>query len=107
MGKDRALSGARDLRDYFEAGSKPREDWGVGMEYERVGVFTDTGRAIPYHGQRSLSALLARLVSREGWRPRYSGPHIIALENDQAAIHLEPGGQLELSGAVRASPGSG
>ncbi|HMC83008.1 MAG TPA: glutamate-cysteine ligase family protein [Candidatus Polarisedimenticolia bacterium] len=100
MGKDRALTGAADLQDYFEAGSKPREDWGVGIEYERVGVFTDTGRAIPYHGQRSLSALLARLVSREGWRPRYSGPHIIALENDLAAIHLEPGGQLELSGAV-------
>jgi glutamate--cysteine ligase len=97
---DRVLTGPGDLEDYFEQGARPREDWGVGIEYERLGVFLDSGRAIPYHGQRSLSALLARLVSRDGWRPVYAGGDIIALEGDGPRLTIEPGGQLELSGAV-------
>ncbi len=100
MANERILESVRDLEGYFEGGSKPPEDWGVGIEYERVGVFAESGRAIPYHGRRSLSALLARLVAGEGWRPLYAGAHIIALEKDGTRITLEPGGQMELSGAV-------
>ncbi|PYQ14296.1 MAG: glutamate--cysteine ligase [Acidobacteria bacterium] len=98
--EDRVLTGPRDLEGYFDQGARPREEWGVGIEYERLGVFADTGRAIPYNGPRSVSAILARLVSMEGWRPIYAGPHIIALEGDGPRLTLEPGGQLELSGAV-------
>ncbi len=100
MEPERILESVRDLEGYFDQGSKSREDWGVGIEYERLGVFSESGRAAPYHGPRSVSALLARLVSAEGWRPIYSGAHIIALERDRTRITLEPGGQLELSGAV-------
>jgi len=100
MEEDCVLGSSRDLEHYFEQGCKPREKWGVGIEYERVGVFSESGRAIPYEGPISLSTLLARLVSQEGWHPLYSGPHIIALEKDRTHISLEPGGQLELSGAV-------
>jgi len=98
--RDRVLTGPGDLEDYFELGARPREDWGVGIEYERLGVFLDSGQAIPYHGQRSLSALLARLVARDGWRPVYAGGNIIALEGDGPRLTIEPGGQLELSGEV-------
>jgi len=100
MSKDGILESARDLEGYFESGAKPPEEWGTGIEYERVGVFTESGRAVPYHGPRSLSALLARLVSAKGWHPLYAGEHVIALEADHARITLEPGGQMELSGAV-------
>src|SRR5262249_35526996 len=97
---ERPLSSPRDLEDYFDQGSRPREEWGVGIEYERLGVFADTGRVIPYHGPRSLSAILARLVSHGGWRPVYAGPNIIALDGESSRFTMEPGGQLELSGAV-------
>ena len=100
MTEDGILEGAQDLQGYFEAGAKPPEEWGAGIEYERVGVLSESGRAIPYHGPRSLSALLSRLVSAEGWRPVYAGENVIALEMDHARITLEPGGQMELSGAV-------
>src|SRR5437867_8949541 len=100
MEKDCVLGSSRDLEHYFDLGCKPHEEWGVGIEYERVGVFSGSGRAIPYEGPKSLSALLSRLVSQEGWHPLYSGPHIIALEKGRTRISLEPGGQLELSGAV-------
>jgi len=39
----------------------------------------------------------------EGWRPLYAGGHIIALEKEGTRITLEPGGQMELSGAVHRS----
>lgn len=95
------LESVSDLAGYFEDGGKPREEWGVGIEYERVGVHSESGNAIPYAGPRSLSTVLARLVAMDGWRPVYAGPHIIALEGERAThISLEPGGQLELSGAV-------
>src|SRR3990172_591781 len=100
MPDDPILESPRDLEGYFERGSKAPEDWGVGIEYERAGVLAESGRAVPYQGPRSVSALLSRLVAHEGWRPLYHGPHIIALERDRSRITLEPGGQLELSGAV-------
>jgi glutamate--cysteine ligase len=100
MLEDGTLEDVRDLEGYFQSGAKPPEDWGIGIEYERAGVFAESGRAIPYHGRASLAALLARLVSMDGWHPAYAGEHIIALEKDGVRITVEPGGQLELSGKV-------
>ena len=97
---ERPLESTADLEGYFDRGSRPREEWGVGIEYERLGVFADSGRAIPYHGTRSLSAILTRLVSHDRWRPVYAGPHIIALDGEGCRLTMEPGGQLELSGSV-------
>jgi glutamate--cysteine ligase len=97
---ERPLESPADLEGYFDQGSKPREEWGVGIEYERLGVLADSGRAIPYHGSRSLSAILTRLVSHDRWRPVYAGSHIIALDGKGCRLTMEPGGQLELSGGV-------
>ena len=97
---EQPLESPADLEGYFDQGSKPREEWGAGIEYERLGVFADSGRAIPYHGTRSLSAILTRLVSHDRWRPVYAGSHIIALDGEGSRLTMEPGGQLELSGGV-------
>jgi glutamate--cysteine ligase len=83
---------------YFEAGAKPRAEWRVGTEYEKIGVDRKTGRAARYYGPRGIEAVLRRLADRFGWAPRLHGEHVIALEGRKAAITLEPGGQLELSG---------
>ena len=58
-----------DLKGYFDLGSKPRERWGLGLEYERVGVFRDTGLAVPYEGRASVETLLAALARERGWSP--------------------------------------
>ncbi|HEU5181202.1 MAG TPA: glutamate-cysteine ligase family protein, partial [Candidatus Polarisedimenticolia bacterium] len=97
---ERPLESPADLEGYFDQGSKPREEWGVGIEYERLGVFADSGRAIPYHGARSLSAILTRLVAHGRWRPVYAGRNMIALDGEGCRLTMEPGGQLELSGGV-------
>ena len=86
------------LIEYFATGAKPRSEWRVGTEYEKVAVDRRTGRAARYYGPRGIEAVLRRLANKFGWTPRLEGDHVIALEGRKATITLEPGGQLELSG---------
>jgi glutamate--cysteine ligase len=86
------------LIEYFDSGAKPRSEWRVGTEYEKIAVDRETGRAARYYGPRGIEAILRRLADRYGWTPRFEGEHVIALEGRKATITLEPGGQLELSG---------
>jgi glutamate--cysteine ligase len=86
--------------EYFLRGAKPAAAWGVGMEYERLGLDARTGRSIPYFGPRGVEAVLRALADRFGWEKHRENGHVIGLRRDGSAITLEPGGQLELSGGV-------
>lgn len=86
--------------DYFLGGAKPPSAWGLGLEYERLGLGRCSGRALPYAGRRGVEGILELLSERCGWEPIRENGHVIALEREGAAVTLEPGGQLELSGAV-------
>ena len=88
-----------DLAAWLEAGCKPRQDWRIGTEHEKFGYCTDTLKPLPYDGERSVKAVLEGLRDRFGWAPILEGDNIIGLEKDGANVSLEPGGQLELSGA--------
>ncbi|MEM9784813.1 MAG: glutamate--cysteine ligase, partial [Pseudomonadota bacterium] len=88
-----------DLAAYMANGCKPREDWRIGTEHEKFGYCVDTHRPLPYAGERSIVAVLEGLRDRFGWSPLSEGGNIIGLEKDGANVSLEPGGQLELSGA--------
>ncbi len=87
-----------ELEAYFHNAAKPRSAWRVGTEYEKVGIRRDTGKAIPYSGPAGVEAILRRLVEEYNWEPAEEDGHIIALVRGPAQIHLEPGGQIELSG---------
>jgi glutamate--cysteine ligase len=88
------------LIEYFEQAVKPRECWRVGTEYEKVAVRRSDGRAVPFSGPRGIEALLRRLAERYGWEPLEEDGRVVALQGRKAAITLEPGGQVELSGEV-------
>ncbi|MFX0546637.1 glutamate--cysteine ligase [Roseovarius sp. S1116L3] len=87
------------LAEYLEAGNKPKEDWRIGTEHEKFGYCKDTHQPIPYNGERSVSAVLEGLRDAHGWAPVTEDGNLIGLEKDGANVSLEPGGQLELSGA--------
>jgi glutamate--cysteine ligase len=87
------------LAEYLEAGCKPPEDWRIGTEHEKFGYCRDTLMPLPYEGERSVRAMLEGLQQRFGWDPIFEGDNIIGLQKDGANVSLEPGGQLELSGA--------
>ncbi|MCP3971987.1 MAG: glutamate--cysteine ligase [Rhodobacteraceae bacterium] len=87
------------LAEYLSSGCKPREDWRIGTEHEKFGYCRDTRQPLPYDGPRSIRAMLEGLHYRFGWQPIHEADNIIGLEKEGANISLEPGGQLELSGA--------
>jgi len=87
-----------DLIRYFEEGGKPRADWRIGTEYEKVVVRSADATAIPYSGAGGVEDLLRRMAANYGFEPEDEHGHVLALKGERAAITLEPGGQIELSG---------
>ena len=87
------------LAGFLEAGCKPRIDWRIGTEHEKFGYCHDTQKPLPYEGPRSIRAMLEGLRDSFGWAPVEEAGKIIGLVKDGANVSLEPGGQLELSGA--------
>ncbi|WP_333683459.1 glutamate--cysteine ligase [Pontibaca methylaminivorans] len=87
------------LAEYLADGCKPEADWRIGTEHEKFGYCKDTLKPIPYEGPRSVRAMLEGLRDAHGWAPVLEAGKLIGLEKGQANISLEPGGQLELSGA--------
>jgi glutamate--cysteine ligase len=87
-----------ELEAFFHDSGKPPARWRVGTEYEKVGIDRVTGKAIPYFGPRGVERILRELIDRFGWEPDEQDGHIIALKRNIHEIHLEPGGQIELSG---------
>jgi glutamate--cysteine ligase len=89
------------LVEYFRSAAKPRSAWRIGIEQEKIAVLGD-GRPVPYDGSPGISEILERLVQR-GFKPDLEDGHIIALEREAERITIEPGGQLELSGAAQST----
>jgi glutamate--cysteine ligase len=87
-----------DLIASLSDGCKPKDQWRIGTEHEKFGFDLKTLAPLPYEGKPGVRAMLEGL-QRFGWQPINEGPHIIGLKQGGAAISLEPGGQLELSGA--------
>ncbi|MFO0736565.1 MAG: glutamate-cysteine ligase family protein [Labilithrix sp.] len=96
---DKPIVSYDDLLSIFHAAIKPASEFRCGAEMEKPGVFAD-GRPVPYEGDVSVRAILEDL-SKQGWTPEaeHPGGPLLALLRDGASITLEPGAQLELSGA--------
>ena len=97
----RPIESKDQLIEELSSGSKPKDQWRIGTEHEKFPFLTDTLGPVPYHGPRSIKALLEGLRDRFSWEGVYEGENIIALTdpNGMGNISLEPGGQFELSGA--------
>ncbi|HEY7374793.1 MAG TPA: glutamate-cysteine ligase family protein [Polyangia bacterium] len=90
-----------ELVAYFCAGAKPRAQFRIGIEQEKIGA-RRSGAPVCYQGSDGIAEVLARLEKR-GFAATREGEHIIALEREGERITIEPGGQLEFSGAARAT----
>ena len=87
------------LAEMLSDGCKPKKNWRIGTEHEKFGYCQDSLLPLPYEGDRSIKAVLMGLQSRYNWAPVEEAGNIIGLTKDGANVSLEPGGQLELSGA--------
>ncbi len=93
------IEGVDDLVETFRRGEKPADRFRVGMEHEKIGLDASTLEPIPYFGQRGIEAVLRR-GEVLGFEPLEEDGHIVGLARDGTSVTLEPGGQLELSGAI-------
>jgi glutamate--cysteine ligase len=94
------LTDRRQLVEYIAAGAKPPDQWRIGTEHEKFAFRLDNLRPLPYEGEAaSIRNLLEGLATRFGWTRVEENGKPIALRRGDCNITLEPGGQVELSGA--------
>lgn len=85
----------QQLKDFLLRGARPKMEWGVGLETEKLVVDRETGEAVSFS---RVQELLAKLDGIGGWQGVYEGTNLIGLQGKRSSVTLEPGGQLELSG---------
>ena len=73
-----------------------KKKWRIGTEHEKFGFRKKTLEPIKYS---DIEKILTSLSSRFGWTKIFEEKKIIGLKRGDSSISLEPGGQIELSGA--------
>jgi len=96
----RTLTSPEALVETFRQAERTLGQEQVGLEHERFVYPRASNRPVPYPGPDGIGALLASLEAAgyRAFRDVPGGP-TIALTRDRLAVSLEPGGQVELSGA--------
>ena len=94
---------ARQLADYIAEGCKPAAEHRIGTEHEKFGFrrsahATSSALSAPPYEPDGIRATLLGIAER-GWTPIDENGTSIGLKRGAASVSLEPGGQLELSGA--------
>ena len=89
-----------DLTEYFFKGIKSKHNLRIGVEHEKFILNKNTLKPVSYEEHNGIKNILEKLTTI-GWTPLYDDNQktIIALKRGKEAITLEPGGQIELSGA--------
>ncbi len=95
------ITSVQQMAAYLAEGCKPQERWRIGTEHEKFG-FRHQDLAPPPYEPGGIRAVLDGLAGPD-WQPISERGQPIGLKglgpHKGASISLEPGGQLELSGA--------
>ena len=88
------------LIEWFAEKGKPKSAWRIGTEHEKFLFHKDGFKPVAYEGAQGVGVLLRLLKEQYDMQPIIEKGYIIGLKSgDGGSITLEPGGQLELSGA--------
>jgi glutamate--cysteine ligase len=96
------INDTSQLVDWVAAGAKPKSAWRIGTEHEKILFHRTDFSPVAYEGKCGVGALLRSLCAHIGdkARPIMEKGHIVGLKDGEGgSVTLEPGGQLELSGA--------
>jgi len=101
--EERPIESREQLIAPMQAGEKPRADWRIGTEHEKLVYKLDDHRAPSYDEPGGINDIIMAMRPF-GWEPVIEDgpdgePHVIAMSGEDGNISLEPAGQLELSGA--------
>lgn len=90
----------QELIDYFLSFCSSPGERKIGAEFEKLGVFCTSGKAIPYSGRRGVANVLSHLSQKFGWKPVKEDDRLISLSRKGSWVTLEPGSQIELSSSI-------
>jgi glutamate--cysteine ligase len=91
------VTGLEPLAGWFSERERPRADWKVGLEHEKIAIRAGTLDPVPYEGPNGIAAAL-RAFTPYGYEPYLEEGRVIATQRTGLTVSLEPGGQIELSG---------
>ena len=89
------IQNKEQIINYFKSGIKETDNLKIGIEHEKFLFDNKNNRRIDYN---SILKMFDQLYEF-GWKPIYEKTNIIGLTKDDKSITLEPGNQIELSGA--------
>jgi glutamate--cysteine ligase len=76
----------------------------VGIEVEKIGIYTRTGENATYTGNKGYLAILGKLYEELGWEiTKQEGKYILQLKRGNAYLNLESDGRIELAGSPHES----
>ena len=96
--QDPILESLADLVTPMIAGEKPKENWRIGTEHEKL-VFRGPDHHAPAYCETGGIRDILLALAEFGWEPVEEGGQVIAMRGADGTVSLEPAGQLELSGA--------
>ncbi|RJY08030.1 glutamate--cysteine ligase [Aurantiacibacter aquimixticola] len=103
-GEEPRIQSRDQLVEPMQKGEKPKSDWRIGTEHEKL-VYKTTDHRAPSYGEDGGIRDILMSMRCFGWEPvEEAGPDgkvdVIAMSGADGTISLEPAGQLELSGAA-------
>jgi len=87
----------QDIREIYKKGCKEKSDFKIGLEYERLPVWSDSGTAADYYSEFGICNFLRAFAKYENWDYITDDYNIVGLKQGHDTITLEPGCQVELS----------
>ena len=89
------INSKEDLISYFKQGCKIENQTNIGVEHEKFIFEKNFNRRINFQTVSKIFSFLTKF----GWKPLKENNNIVALSRNEQSITLEPGNQIELSGA--------
>ena len=89
------INSKQDLINYFEKGCKKENQLSVGVEHEKFIFDNPTNQRVNFETVSKIFDFLEQF----GWKPIKEKDYVIGLSREGQSITLEPGNQIELSGA--------
>ncbi len=90
------INNKQDLIDYFQQGCKKEDQLSIGVEHEKFLFDGNLNKRINFD---TISKIF-NFLEKFGWKPIREKNNVIALKREGQSITLEPGNQVELSGAI-------
>ena len=92
---NKILDNKSDIVDYFNNGCKKEKHLKIGVEHEKFFFENKSNNRINF----STVIKIFDYLTKFGWKPIKEGQKIVSLSREDQKVTLEPGNQIELSGA--------